>query len=96
MRSLSLRFLLAPVTLAGVGVLAACRADDSTAPGTSFSQSNAALAAEVRQLAAGRGITPLAPPPVVRPALVRLGQALAFDKLLSGNRDISCLSCHLP
>lgn len=96
MRSLSLRFLLAPVTLVGVGVLAACRADDSTAPGTSFSQSNAALAAEVRQLAAGRGITPLAPPPVVRPALVRLGQALAFDKLLSGNRDISCMSCHLP
>ncbi|HKW47472.1 MAG TPA: cytochrome c peroxidase, partial [Gemmatimonadaceae bacterium] len=34
--------------------------------------------------------------PVVRPALSRLGQALAFDKILSGNRDISCMTCHLP
>jgi cytochrome c peroxidase len=28
--------------------------------------------------------------------LVHLGQALAFDKILSGNRDISCMTCHLP
>jgi cytochrome c peroxidase len=27
---------------------------------------------------------------------VRLGQALAFDKILSGNRDIACMTCHLP
>jgi cytochrome c peroxidase len=32
----------------------------------------------------------------VRHALSRLGQALAFDKLLSGTRDISCMTCHLP
>ena len=50
----------------------------------------------VRQLAAGRGIVPLAAPPQVRPALAKLGQALAFDKILSGNRDISCATCHLP
>ena len=31
----------------------------------------------------------------VRPALSLLGQALAFDKELSGNRDISCMTCHL-
>lgn len=55
----------------------------------------AALAAEVRQLAAAQGITPLARPPAVRPALNLLGQALAFDKELSGNRDISCMTCHL-
>ena len=55
----------------------------------------AALAAEVRQLAAAQGITPLARPPAVRPALSLLGQALAFDKVLSGNRDISCMTCHL-
>ena len=30
----------------------------------------------VRQLAAGRGIVPLPPPPRVRPALAKLGQAL--------------------
>jgi cytochrome c peroxidase len=50
----------------------------------------------VRQLAAGRGIVPLPPAPRVRPALAKLGQALAFDKILSGNRDISCMTCHLP
>jgi cytochrome c peroxidase len=27
---------------------------------------------------------------------VVLGQALAFDKILSGNRDISCMTCHVP
>lgn len=25
-----------------------------------------------------------------------LGQALAFDKILSGNRDVSCMTCHHP
>jgi cytochrome c peroxidase len=50
----------------------------------------------VRQLAAARGIVPLPPRPYVRPALSKLGQALAFDKVLSGNRDISCTTCHLP
>jgi cytochrome c peroxidase len=32
----------------------------------------------------------------VRPALSRLGQALAFDKILSSTGDISCMTCHLP
>jgi cytochrome c peroxidase len=50
----------------------------------------------VRQLAAARGIVPLPPPPHVRPALAKLGQALAFDKILSGNRNIACTTCHLP
>jgi len=50
----------------------------------------------VRQLAAGRGVVPMPHTPYVRPALARLGRALAFDKVLSGNRDISCTTCHLP
>jgi cytochrome c peroxidase len=54
-----------------------------------------ALAAEVRQLAADRGLVPLARPAPVRRELSVLGQALAFDKILSGNRDISCMTCHL-
>jgi cytochrome c peroxidase len=92
-----------------VGALAAasligvfgCGEKDATAPDTgavlepSKSERNA-LAAEVRQLTAGRGITALGRPPRVRPALVELGRALAFDKILSGNRDISCMTCHLP
>jgi cytochrome c peroxidase len=56
----------------------------------------ATLAQEVRALTAGRGIGPLVRPAPVRAELVRLGQALAFDKILSGNKDISCMTCHLP
>lgn len=33
--------------------------------------------------------------PVMDPNLVALGQALFFDKELSGNRNISCATCHL-
>ena len=74
--------------------------DDTTAPNPRVEMqaetaATAALAAEVRQLAAGRGITALQRPAPVRRELVLLGQALAFDKILSGNRDISCMTCHL-
>ncbi|MEO6210299.1 MAG: cytochrome c peroxidase [Gemmatimonadaceae bacterium] len=53
-------------------------------------------AALVRQLAAGRGVVALPHRRYVRPELVELGRALAFDKILSGNRDIACMTCHLP
>ena len=83
-------------------LLAACAGDEPTAPrarpvatGESLDL-GLTLAQEVRQLAESRGIGPLARPPRVRPALVHLGQALAFDRILSGNRDISCMTCHLP
>lgn len=57
---------------------------------------NDSLVRLVRQLTAGRGITALPRSGHIRPTLVRLGQALAFDKELSGNRDIACMTCHLP
>ena len=91
---------------AAVGALAACASlivlfgcsDEATAPESpSLTKAGTnALAAEVRRLTAGRGIGPLERAPFVRPALAHLGQALAFDKILSGNRDISCMTCHLP
>ncbi|MEP6573393.1 MAG: cytochrome c peroxidase [Gemmatimonadota bacterium] len=87
-------------------VVAACAAlwlagcgKDSTAPHLQPALSRSAndsLAELVRTLTAGRGIGPLVRPAAVRPELVHLGQMLAFDKILSGNRDISCMSCHLP
>src|SRR5258705_1644172 len=48
-----------------------------------------------------RGIGQYGPVPIAQleaqsPALVALGRALMFDKILSGNRDISCGSCHEP
>ena len=54
------------------------------------------LIAQVRNLAYERNLTAIEGVPTVRPALVTLGQALAFDKILSGNRDIACMTCHLP
>jgi len=42
------------------------------------------------------GVTQLDFGPTPDPALVALGEALFFDKLLSGNRDISCATCHHP
>jgi cytochrome c peroxidase len=80
-------------------LLIACSPDDATEPRPPASvseTSTATLMDEVRALTAGRGIGPLTRPAPVRPELVRLGQALAFDKILSGNKDISCMTCHLP
>jgi len=84
---------------AALAILTACGRDapteSSVAPSLAVSD-RSALAAQVRQLTAGRGITALQRPAHVRPALVHLGQALAFDPILSGNHDIACMTCHLP
>ncbi len=98
------RNLSGALLLGAILWLSGC-SDDTTAPGSDMVSSRTptaaatpeqvTLAAEVRQLAAAAGITPLARPAAVRPELFRLGQMLAFDKILSGNRDISCMSCHL-
>jgi cytochrome c peroxidase len=99
MRALTgLRTALGSVAI--VLALASCGNDDVAAPAAGPVRLNRAsvnaLADTVRLLAAGRGVTQLPTPAPVRPALVALGQALAFDKELSGNRDISCMTCHLP
>ncbi len=101
---MSSRMLQHTLTAFALVTLAACTSGDDanqptapTAAEVALSRTdNSALIAEVRTLAAGRNLTALVDPPPVRPALVRLGRALAFDKVLSGNRDISCMSCHLP
>jgi cytochrome c peroxidase len=78
--------------------LSACSDDETSAPlqPSLFTGSASTLADTVRQLTAGRGIGPLPRPAPVRPPLVELGRALAFDKVLSGNKDIACMTCHLP
>lgn len=49
---------------------------------------------EVRKLAKKKKVTPIPPAPYVRDELFELGQALMFDKILSGNKNISCMTCH--
>ena len=54
------------------------------------------LDTQVRAALDQASVTPLHPLPPADPAMVRLGQALMFDKVLSGNRDVSCATCHNP
>lgn len=90
-----------------VFVLAAC--SDAPAPPTAPRAATSALADRasdrgispgvalvIRQMAAGRGVVAMPPAPRVRPELVKLGQALMFDPILSGRKNISCATCHFP
>ncbi|HEX9394301.1 MAG TPA: cytochrome c peroxidase, partial [Gemmatimonadales bacterium] len=53
--------------------------------------------AELRQaISQTYGVVPIAPMPVQDAAQVALGRALFFDKILSGNKDVACATCHLP
>ena len=54
------------------------------------------LDAQLRQNIGQWGAVPIAAMPQQNPALVTLGQALFFDKILSGNKDMACASCHQP
>ncbi|MCA8926142.1 MAG: cytochrome-c peroxidase [Planctomycetes bacterium] len=51
--------------------------------------------AEVRTAIAGASVTTPSQP-VENANLVALGRALFFDKVLSGNQNISCATCHHP
>ncbi|MEO6057225.1 MAG: cytochrome c peroxidase [Gemmatimonadales bacterium] len=93
------RNLAGAISICATMWLTGC-SDDTTAPDPqpgiqAATAATAALAAQVRLMAASSGVTALEGPPPVRRELSLLGQALAFDKVLSGNRDISCMTCHL-
>jgi cytochrome c peroxidase len=88
------RSIEAPMrALCAVMLLATTACDHSS---TSEPPLDATLDAELRQLLGGWGAVPIGPVASQDPALVSLGQSLFFDKLLSGNRDISCGTCHDP
>ncbi len=83
-------------------VAAAAAPGCESAPATESSSSalsgeeHSALVAQVRQGAAEYDVTPIPPAPEVRDELFVLGQNLAFDKILSGNKNTSCMTCHPP
>lgn len=52
--------------------------------------------AMLRETLVAQGVGELAPPPDHPEALVELGRLLFFDPELSGNRNISCATCHHP
>ncbi|MEW6285101.1 MAG: FG-GAP-like repeat-containing protein [Chloroflexota bacterium] len=51
---------------------------------------------QLSRLMAQANVAPPTSPPPPSPALVKLGEALFWDPILSGNRDISCATCHHP
>ncbi len=65
------------------------------APGT-VPADPASLDDELELVIAEAGLEPINLGPPQDPAKVALGEALFFDKELSGNRDISCATCHHP
>ena len=87
-----------------LATMAACTVNVPAAPTDEPPMSDderAELAATVRAQFEKRKIVPLAAPQLRgdearQKALVELGQALAFDKILSDNKDISCMTCHPP
>ena len=68
--------------------LMACGSGDGAAPQP--------LDQQLQQAMIQAGCSPVDPGPMPAAAKVALGQALMFDKEISGNRDISCATCHHP
>src|SRR5256885_1167850 len=79
-----------PLFVAALVLAAAC---DETPPSVTFPGS---LDGELRRAIGPWGVVPIADMPQQDAALVALGRALMFDKILSGNRDVSCATCHEP
>jgi cytochrome c peroxidase len=78
------------VAVAIVCSVAACKSDYSISdpPG------EVNLDTQLRQTIGGWGAVPILPVAQQDPALVELGRSLFFDKILSGNRDVACATCH--
>ena len=78
-------------TVAALALAAAACKDDYSISDPPIESS---LDLQVRQNIGGWGVVPILPVAQQNPALVDLGRSLFFDKLLSGNRDVACATCH--
>ncbi|MEO8199771.1 MAG: cytochrome c peroxidase [Gemmatimonadota bacterium] len=59
-------------------------------------EESASLDPELVSALSTAGVEPLGSPPAPSRELVELGRLLMFDKILSGNKNISCGTCHHP
>jgi cytochrome c peroxidase len=78
------------VFLLGLAAVAGCDSE-ITPPGPPPPPS---LDVQLRASLGGWGVVPIGAMPPQDTAVVELGRALFFDKLLSGNRDVACATCH--
>ena len=60
------------------------------------SNSTSDLDTELKTLLTKYNVSSIEIPNPENPALVSLGESLFFDKILSGNRNIACSTCHHP
>jgi len=94
-------FVFSMVTTAGLG-LTACDAPepadgvDSEVSARKAGKLPPGQVKKLRAALAANNITPIAPPPSVSPEMFELGEALFYDKILSGTRDVACATCHAP
>ena len=90
------------LVIIGLAVSGCHQLEDDTLSGDeknrSMVEQNTIDPSALRELMVSRGAA--VPDPGVVPAMddpkVKLGQALYFDKLVSGNQDIACSTCHHP
>ncbi len=87
-RMAALRLGLAVATL----TLAACSSGGDENP---VIEDTSQLAGMLRNVITIQNLQPVPDAPVLPTELVELGRALYFDKEISGNRDVSCATCHL-
>lgn len=88
---------LAATALAScLGLLFTACSGDIPDLGNTADVADPADVAQLRTVLGNQGVAALPAPPVRSAALIELGRALFFDKELSGNRDMSCATCHLP
>ncbi len=85
--------LIASLALAACGAGDQITFDESFGSGTTSADTLDQKVAEALQLAGVQGVSRPQPD---APELVELGEALFFDKILSGNQNISCATCHHP
>lgn len=76
------------LVIAGLAGAVACVDSSAPAPPSTDQDLRARLTAQ--------GVAPLQVPPAESAALIQLGRLLMFDKILSGNKNISCGTCHHP
>ena len=81
--------------VAVVGITAGC-GSTMTDGGTTQPPPPATLDDQVRGQFTIWGVVPIGAVAPPNAALVDLGRSLFFDKILSGNRDVSCATCHSP
>ena len=72
----------------GLAALAGCTSEVTTP------EPQQTIDAQLRASIGNWGIVPIGEMPAQNPAQVALGRALFFDKILSGNRDVACATCH--